>query len=104
MQCVSGTINLLGELREGAAARVVDIGDLVPSPGRQVAADQIHRGVIFAGEFQNQDLMRSEAISSGSRPSASCAAKLSSTLMPFGSWRNSWNSAWPLARRRRPRA
>ena len=85
MQRVSGTINPLGELRVGAAAGVVDIGDLPAPPGGQVAADQIHRGVIFAGQFQTQDLMRSEAISSGSTPAASCAAKLSSILMPFGS-------------------
>src|SRR2546426_178967 len=57
MQRVSGTINPLGELRVGAAAGVVDVGDLPASPGGQVAADQVHRGVIFAGQFQNQDLL-----------------------------------------------
>ena len=43
-------------------------------------------------------LIRSEAISSGAMPSASAASKLSSILMPFGSWKKSWNSAWPFAR------
>src|SRR5229473_3027739 len=80
-QGAGGAIDPLGELREGTAAGVVDVGDLPASPGGQVAADQVYRSVVF----QNQDLMRSEAISSGSMPSASPAVKLSSILMPLGS-------------------
>ena len=54
MQRVSGTINPLGELRVGAAAGVVDVGDLPASPGGQVAADQVYRGVVFARDVRHE--------------------------------------------------
>ena len=54
MQCVGGTINPLGELRIGAAAGIVDVGDLPASPGGEVAADQVYRGVVFARNVRHE--------------------------------------------------
>ena len=55
-QRVGGAVDALGELRVGAAARVVDVGDLVAAAGGEVALDQVDGGVVL-GMIAAHDLV-----------------------------------------------
>ncbi len=50
-QHIGYAVDALGELGVGAAAAVVDIGDLAGTPGAQIAVDEVDRGVVVARQL-----------------------------------------------------